>query len=292
MDGIGRLGHDPPCGPSADWALIDYMGDKNAKRFTAFHTNLHSSKESMQNDSFTETRKSPFAIRAKALTIMLNELSRHYRLLRTMLRFEFFYAEQDEPECFSRVLQYCRGPDAGPTPGPGPGRGHGWARDVLSWAAWGTLYSLRAAAITLTEQISCEHSVGVKLIQRHVARAASSPSPQGSSSSSPIPPYCLSLEVAANCLRGLAAVGALATTKTAQAFPMDGIGRLGHDPPRGPGAGWWVLTTADAAGTNGLTCLPKHGGARDSKFSVTHPMTDHCESCLNATIAAEKTPTY
>ncbi|RVE46097.1 hypothetical protein evm_009261 [Chilo suppressalis] len=46
---------------------------------------------------------------------------------------------------------------------------------------------------------------------------------------------------------------------------MDGIGRLGHDPPRGPSADWWVLTTADAAGTNGLTCLPKHGGARDSK---------------------------
>jgi hypothetical protein len=27
-----------------------------------------------------------------------------------------------------------------------------------------------------------------------------------------------------------------------------------------------VLTTADAAGTNGLTCLPKHGRARDNKF--------------------------
>jgi hypothetical protein len=28
----------------------------------------------------------------------------------------------------------------------------------------------------------------------------------------------------------------------------------------------WVLTTANAAGTNSLTCLPKHGGARNSKF--------------------------
>ncbi|RVE53449.1 hypothetical protein evm_001819 [Chilo suppressalis] len=55
-------------------------------------------------------------------------------------------------------------------------------------------------------------------------------------------------------------------TAEAQAFPMDGLGRLGHDPPRGPSADWWVLTTADAAGTNGLTCLPKHGIARDSKF--------------------------
>ncbi|RVE43287.1 hypothetical protein evm_012046 [Chilo suppressalis] len=76
-------------------------------------------------------------------------------------------------------------------------------------------------------------------------------------------------------------------TAGAQAFPMDGIGRLGHGPPRGP-TDWWVLTTANAAGTNGLTCLPKHGGARDSKFLVTHPMTDHCESCLTSTIAAER----
>ncbi|RVE43094.1 hypothetical protein evm_012268 [Chilo suppressalis] len=43
---------------------------------------------------------------------------------------------------------------------------------------------------------------------------------------------------------------------------MDGIGRLGRDPPRGPSADWRVLTTADAAGTDGLMCLPKHGGTR------------------------------
>jgi hypothetical protein len=28
----------------------------------------------------------------------------------------------------------------------------------------------------------------------------------------------------------------------------------------------WVLTIANATGTNVLTCLPKHGGARDNKF--------------------------
>jgi hypothetical protein len=28
----------------------------------------------------------------------------------------------------------------------------------------------------------------------------------------------------------------------------------------------WVLTTKNAAGTNSLTCLPNHGGARDNKF--------------------------
>jgi hypothetical protein len=31
---------------------------------------------------------------------------------------------------------------------------------------------------------------------------------------------------------------------------------------------------AKAAGTNGLTCLPKHGGTQDNKFLVTHSMTD------------------
>ncbi|RVE40846.1 hypothetical protein evm_014504 [Chilo suppressalis] len=67
-------------------------------------------------------------------------------------------------------------------------------------------------------------------------------------------------------------------TVGAHAFPVDGIRRLGQDPPRGLSADWWVLTTANAAGTNGLTCLPKHGGARDRKFLVTHPMTDHCEN--------------
>jgi hypothetical protein len=37
----------------------------------------------------------------------------------------------------------------------------------------------------------------------------------------------------------------------------------------------WVLTIANATGTNGLTCLLKHGGARDNKLLVTHPKTGH-----------------
>jgi hypothetical protein len=28
----------------------------------------------------------------------------------------------------------------------------------------------------------------------------------------------------------------------------------------------WMLTTANATGTNSLTCLPKHGGARDNNY--------------------------
>ncbi|RVE53851.1 hypothetical protein evm_001513 [Chilo suppressalis] len=60
-------------------------------------------------------------------------------------------------------------------------------------------------------------------------------------------------------------------TAGAQAFPIDGIGRLGHDPPRGLSADWRVLTTADAAGTNGLT---KKGRKKPS--NKVHPC-DVCE---------------
>jgi hypothetical protein len=49
---------------------------------------------------------------------------------------------------------------------------------------------------------------------------------------------------------------------------------MGHNSPCGPSDNWWVLTSANAAGTNGLTCHPKHGGARENKFLGTHPMTD------------------
>jgi hypothetical protein len=48
-------------------------------------------------------------------------------------------------------------------------------------------------------------------------------------------------------------------TAGAQAFHMD----YPQGEPRGPSADWWVLTTANAAGS--LTCLPKHGGARDDE---------------------------
>jgi hypothetical protein len=44
--------------------------------------------------------------------------------------------------------------------------------------------------------------------------------------------------------------------------------RIRHNLPRGPSADWWVLTSTDAAGTTGLTCLRKHGRARDNKFLV------------------------
>jgi hypothetical protein len=49
------------------------------------------------------------------------------------------------------------------------------------------------------------------------------------------------------------------------------------------GTDWWVLTTANAAGTNSLTFLLKHGGARDNKFLVTHLMSE--QRCLTSAIA-------
>jgi hypothetical protein len=61
------------------------------------------------------------------------------------------------------------------------------------------------------------------------------------------------------------------------------IKRTGHNPPRGPSVDCWRLTTTNAAGTDALTCLPKHGGALDNKFLVTHPTTD--QRCLSSVIA-------
>jgi hypothetical protein len=46
-------------------------------------------------------------------------------------------------------------------------------------------------------------------------------------------------------------------------------------------------TVVSAAETDGLSCLPKHGGARDNKILVTHPMIDFCERCLNRLFSKE-----
>ncbi|RVE49088.1 hypothetical protein evm_006209 [Chilo suppressalis] len=54
----------------------------------------------------------------------------------------------------------------------------------------------------------------------------------------------------------------------ARAFPMDRIGRLGHNPPRGPSMDWWVLTTAEETGTNGLTCLLKLRASESTELEI------------------------
>jgi hypothetical protein len=48
-----------------------------------------------------------------------------------------------------------------------------------------------------------------------------------------------------------------------------------------------MLSTVNVAGTNRLTFLPKHGGARDNIFLVTNPMIDLCERCLASAIARQ-----
>jgi hypothetical protein len=64
---------------------------------------------------------------------------------------------------------------------------------------------------------------------------------------------------------------------------------MGHSPPRGLSVDWWKITSTNPAGTNGLTCLPKHGDARDNTFLVTPPMTDLCECFLAFAITRERT---
>jgi hypothetical protein len=50
--------------------------------------------------------------------------------------------------------------------------------------------------------------------------------------------------------------------------------RTDYNPPRGPSG------VTNAAGTNGLSCLPMHRGARDNKFLVTHPIAgQRCITC-------------
>jgi hypothetical protein len=73
-----------------------------------------------------------------------------------------------------------------------------------------------------------------------------------------------------------------APTAGAQAFLMDyTYGERAMTQHAGP-VRWWVLTTANAAETNGLTCFAKHGGTRDNKCLVTHSMTD--QRCLTSAI--------
>jgi hypothetical protein len=61
------------------------------------------------------------------------------------------------------------------------------------------------------------------------------------------------------------------------------VKRTGHKRPRGPRADWWVLMTTNAAGTNGLMCFPKHGGARVNKCLANHPKI--YQRCLTSAVA-------
>ncbi|RVE46251.1 hypothetical protein evm_009075 [Chilo suppressalis] len=69
-------------------------------------------------------------------------------------------------------------------------------------------------------------------------------------------------------------------TARAQPLPMDGIGRLGHAPPRGPSADCRVLTTADAAGTNGFTDAAWELEQNAFAEIYERPLTCNVEDCL------------
>jgi hypothetical protein len=73
-------------------------------------------------------------------------------------------------------------------------------------------------------------------------------------------------------------------TAGAKAFLMDIQGERAITYQAGL-ADWWVLKTVNAAGTDGLTCLPKHGGSRDYNFLITYLMTE--QRCLTSAIARQ-----
>jgi hypothetical protein len=68
-------------------------------------------------------------------------------------------------------------------------------------------------------------------------------------------------------------------TAEAQAFLWDNMqGEPTISNHAGP-----VLTTANSAGTNGLTCLPRHGGARDNSFGHSSNDQPTLLSCCDST---------
>jgi hypothetical protein len=53
-----------------------------------------------------------------------------------------------------------------------------------------------------------------------------------------------------------------------------------------------VLTTENAAGTNCLTCLPKHGGARDNNFLVAYDANDQRCFTFESVLTAQPSSSY
>jgi hypothetical protein len=68
-----------------------------------------------------------------------------------------------------------------------------------------------------------------------------------------------------NCFVEIRVISAMFMSEVS--FHSDVALVLSRQPDVNPPWNWsGVLTTVNAAGTNGLTCLPKHGGVRDNKF--------------------------
>ncbi|XP_041969119.1 dihydroxyacetone phosphate acyltransferase isoform X2 [Aricia agestis] len=135
---------------------------------------------------------------AHAENIIYNE----YKEIRALLRYEFFYVKEQEEIEFEAAQEYCTrngllhesaGVHAGTDARAGVCAG------ALCWVALPALCTLQIAAQLLSEQRVWPHKEALRLVQ---ARAEASRAH----------PYCLSLEAAANCLRGLLDVGVLTQT--------------------------------------------------------------------------------
>ncbi|XP_028160148.1 dihydroxyacetone phosphate acyltransferase isoform X3 [Ostrinia furnacalis] len=135
-----------------------------------------------------------------------DDLARHYKELRKLLRHEFFHIEKTEEQTFQVAYDYCvrndvvRSDSEKVTMGGPEGVR---LRSLLQRAVWPALSSLLLCADVMTELKSCEHNRALKLVQERAE-------------SGPYHPYCLSLDSATHCLQGFVLAGALTRDKQAK----------------------------------------------------------------------------
>ncbi|KAL0869266.1 hypothetical protein ABMA27_007534 [Loxostege sticticalis] len=132
-----------------------------------------------------------------------DELARHYRRLRKLLRHEFFHTEKTEEKTFQDAFEYCVSNDVvgvcGEQVSVGGSEG-ARLRALLARAVWPALTSLLLCADVCTELQTIEQNQALKLVQKRAE-------------SGPYHPYCLSLDSATHCLQGLVLAGALTREK-------------------------------------------------------------------------------
>lgn len=126
-----------------------------------------------------------------------------YNRLRKLFRNEYFYVEKNEEKILKEAIEYCTANGILIFNGDKYSCGSDEKlQRLLKWSAWPALTVAIKCAEIMTEQTTCTQKVALKLIQQRVE-------------SQRCHPYCLSLEAAAGCLRGLLTVGALHRQKDA-----------------------------------------------------------------------------
>ncbi|XP_045452934.1 dihydroxyacetone phosphate acyltransferase [Melitaea cinxia] len=122
------------------------------------------------------------------------ELSADYCRIRKMLRHEFFHLEKTEEHKFNEALQYCLRNGVVTSQYE---RGENLALcTFLQNAVFPALRTLLNCVEVMMQCNNYEHKQALKLVQERAELGHNHP-------------YCLSLEAAANCLRGLLLAGAL-----------------------------------------------------------------------------------